>query len=292
MSGDYAVTIVTDDRAAHVRQAVVTESGERDFQLGRGAVSGRVIDKETREPVASSEVTLGQEDRGSILGSTYAGTDGSFLFDGLEAGAYHVFAVLGARSGEASIRVGDDAETTALVELAGGGSIDLVLRDGLNGAPLQRYSARLYDAGGMLMTSAFGQLTADGRLSLPVASKGPFTVVVAAWGFGPVTVHGLVPASEPQFVQLLPACRLRLETSGEGRGVFAVLDGQGRPIALDPEVPPGEIRIAGPLTLLERAPVGTYTARYVGDGTPSVDQWIVTLSSGRDTVIRLDAASE
>lgn len=292
MSGDYAVTIVTDDRAAHVRQAIVTESGERDFRLGRGAISGSVVDKETREPVASSEVTLGQEDDGSVVGSTYTGTDGSFRFDGLEAGAYHVFAVLAKRSGEASIRVGDDSETNALVELAGRGSIDLVLRDGINGAPLQRYSVRIYDSAGMSLTSAFGQLTADGRLSLPVASEGPFTVVVAAWGFGPVTVHGLVPASEPRVVQLLPACRLRLETAGDDRGVFAILDGQGRPVALDPEVPPGEIQFAGPLTLLERAPGGTYTVRYAGDGAPNVHQWIVTLKPGQDTVVRLDAVNE
>jgi hypothetical protein len=104
--------------------------------------------------------------------------------------------------------------------------------------------------------------------------------VVSVHGFGLATLFDLVPGRAPAVVALRRPSTLIIEPAGEA-DVVALLDPQGRPVALSFDRPPGAIRVGPGPVLFSEVPAGTHRL-VAGAG-----QQVVELAPGQRTLVEL-----
>jgi len=99
-TGGQCLTAVALGHAASTEQCVEVPPGGEvrvDFQLGRGArLSGRVLDRQSRSPLARARVSLESQFGGEdlpmpVIASAETGADGRFELSGLAAGTRSIF---------------------------------------------------------------------------------------------------------------------------------------------------------------------------------------------------------
>ncbi|HEX2162529.1 MAG TPA: carboxypeptidase-like regulatory domain-containing protein, partial [Thermoanaerobaculia bacterium] len=276
-AGSYVAEVASGQESSH-RELAIAGSGRYDVELESGALGGRVVRAEDGTGVADASVVLRRGD-GTVVASRYSTSEGGFHFSGLAAGEYHLSAQGDEGAGERRLHLAAGATEEATVELESREALRLRLVDAQTGAAVVRGALRVYDATNALV---FEQpfRGAGGEILVPVAGRGPYSVVVRAYGFGLATLFDLSPGDPPRTAALRRPSTLVVEP-GPAAEAFALLDATGRPIALTFELPPGAVSVAGRPLLFEGLAAGPHVAA-AGGTARSID-----LVAGRQTVVEL-----
>lgn len=273
--GRYDALVEGRGVSAH-RDLEIAGSGRYDIAVDDASISGRVVLAGDGEGVESASVVLRRSD-GTAVGNTLSAADGGFRFAGLGEDDYRltVHHLQGVAEGTVSLPAEADRQVTLEIEPAGVVRIRLV--DAETGALVVRGAIKLYDLAGRLQFER-RFFDAGGEIAIPVAGEGPFVGVVSVHGFGLATLFDLVPDRGPAAVALRRPSTLIVDPSGATE-VVALLDPQGRPLALSFGQPPGAIRVGPGPALFSEAPVGTHRL-VAGAG-----QQVVELAPGGRTLV-------
>lgn len=225
--GDYDVTVRADGYAPVRDRAPLTEDRVRRYRLNPAArLSGRVLDRQSREPAAGASVWLRLDRMDSFVDREVASDgDGRFQFDDLAAGGYVVLARVDRRIGitrAVSLGVAQAAtEVDVLVE-PGRAIRGKVVAEGDKPIAGARVSVSRFDPPSerpvFVKSGADGTFAAEGLL--------PAKYRVNGWAEGQGPSKGETVQVNSRDVQ---GVRLLLGQSLVVRG--QVLDGKGAPVA-------------------------------------------------------------
>jgi len=148
---------------------------------------------EAQEPIAGALVHLLH--RGDILRTATAEADGSFAFDGLDAGQYSATAVKDDLSGEPVLVTLSATSEPVIVHMRVGVSLEILVLDAANGGPIDRATIQ-ERLGRTAITNAEGKATLRGIG--PVAAA----IVVAAPNHAAVTDSFLIGSTSQRTVRL------------------------------------------------------------------------------------------
>lgn len=250
--------------------------GDRDVlvELRAVSVSGRVIDDESRRPIANAEVTLVIPDGagpGRFPVSTGTDSRGMFQLRGVSEGTWRLRALAsGYAPDEATVEVAD--APVEGVEIALRATEGLTLEVFLpSGRPPQRVRTALLDAAGRVVSTDALAVAEDGRVRMSSIGPGTWELVLEADGAAPLSLSVTAPGNAgrvvlPQAGGLevrVPAlasdpapARLRL-TDAAGRPFRAPWAGQAQ----------GEVVLSHGAGTLQRVAVGTWKLTVTaGDG--------------------------
>lgn len=227
--GSHSVSVEATGYAPSREQLTLNRSTVRDFRLAPGArISGRVVERGSRAPVADAEVTLrpGERISGPFMRRA-AKTDsaGTFTLSELEGGSFQLNARKGALAGTTTqiftvglAQVVNDVEIEVSPALTVSGRV-LVKGEG-RGVAGARVSLLSQDGpgGGPFNTNSSG----DGSYALEGVLPGRYSISVEADGFGRAgQMLQLAAGDMKQDIELTPG----VVVLGE------VLDGAGKPVA-------------------------------------------------------------
>lgn len=259
VSGQYRVQIWNRDGSLGLDETVeLTANTERTFELGGGAVEGRVVD-EDGTPATAATVSVSRATNGAVLRQLTSGMGGAFRFDRLPAGSLRVSAAKEGTwaHGDVAVQSGETARVELVLERRQ--ALRLRLLDAATGAPIRAASI-----GVQARSGAFGvhRLAGDpeGVFRLPVEPADVAAVVIGAPGCALATVRG------PLGSQLLEVALSRshrsfnLEVRPEAGTPCTVtlLDGSGMPVALSAEAPPGPASLHSRTAMFNFLPAGSY----------------------------------
>lgn len=276
-AGSYVAEVASGQDSSQ-RELAITGSGRYDVELDSGAIAGRVVRAEDGAGVADASVVLRRGD-GTVVASRYSTSEGGFDFSALSAGEYHLSARDGEGVGERRLVLSAGATEEVTVELEAREALRLRLLDAQTGAAVVRGALRVYDArNALVLEQPFRGV--GGEVAVPVAGRGPYSVVVRAYGFGLATLFDLSPGDPPRTAALRRPSTLVVEP-GPTAEAFALLDATGRPVALTFELPPGAVPVADRPLLFEGLAAGPHVAAAGGTARP------IDLVAGRQTVLEM-----
>jgi hypothetical protein len=271
------VASVEASRGPAQRRLDVAASGRYDVELDDASIRGRVVGSDG-VGFEHANVVL-RRNGGSTVATTYSGSDGSFGFSGLSEGGYRLAAHHEAGIAESTLTLAAGATEEVDLEIEERPALRLRLVDSETGAAVVRGALRLYDARlALVVERRFSD--AGGEIRVPVTDGGPYVAVVSAYGFGLATLFDLSPAEGPRAVALRRPATLVVRP-GLGTGAVALLDAQGRAVALSFERPPGPVAVSGETVIFPGLATGRHLLAGGGGQHP------VELTAGRQTLIEL-----
>lgn len=276
-TGSY-LAVVDGSRGPSHRGLDVTGSGRYDIELDDASIRGRVVLAADGSGIDHAAIALRRDD-GTSVATTFSGSDGGFAFSGLSDGAYRLSAHHdeGVAARQLSVAPASTEEVT--LELEAREALRLRLLDAETGAAVVRGALRLYDARGSLVFERHFS-DAGGDVEIPVAGGGPFVAVVRAHGFGLTTLFDLAP-EEPRRVVALRQASTLVVAPGAETDAFALLDPQGRPVALSFDRPPGVVVLGDRPLMFPDVAVGSHHLSAGGR------RQVVDLVAGRQTMVDL-----
>lgn len=198
-----AYQLSSQARGRTVLAIQVPEEGEPDpveFVLGSSGITGRVVSAVTGDPLPNVWVeleSLGEQEGAGLAdmqrrwrGGRQSGNDGSFRFDGVDAGRYRI---RGIGDGYAAAMLDDvtvaEGEVTAdlVLELGTEGSFSGIVLDAV-GNPIEGAALEVVDSSGrMVFMISLTQSSSDGTFTQGQLPPGTYTVTFKKDGYAPTT---------------------------------------------------------------------------------------------------------
>jgi hypothetical protein len=226
-AGDYDVTVKADGYSPARDRATLTTDQTRRYRLNPAArLAGRVLDRQSREPVASASVWLRLDRLESYVDrDATTDRDGRFQFDDLAAGGYVVLARADRRIGIArTVTLGVAQAATDVEVLVDPGRAvrgKVVLS---NDAPLGGVRVAINRFDPPFERPAFAKSAADGSFTIEGLLPGKYRASAFAEGRGPAKMETVQVASHD-----VQGLRLVITEALVVRG--QVLDAKGAPVA-------------------------------------------------------------
>ncbi len=259
VSGPYRVQIWSRDGSLGLDEPLeLTTSTERTFELGGGAVEGRVVDSD-RTPVPSATVSASHPVDGTVLRQLSSGIGGTFRLDRLPPGLLRVSADAAGSWVSEDVEVAAGGTTRVELVLERRRELALRLRDSEVSVPVRTASFGVHARSGAFFVYRLAG-DPEGVYRLPVEPAGVAAVVVGGPGYALATVRGPFGAT-PLDVPLTRSRRsFSLEVRSEAGNPCTVtlLDALGMPVALSAEAPPGPVPLHSHTALFNLLPPGSY----------------------------------
>lgn len=230
--------------ASHEETLDLSADKEVSVDFPAASIRGKVLDAQTREPIAGASLTIepqaaptsGRPTRGFFMPGSTSDSAGSFSLDNLADGSYIV------RAKKPGYAAGE--QLASVLNGSGGSELKLLLdpTEGLafdvrfaTGAIPQSVAAAVLDPTGRQIVSGSYATAENGRIRLSTVPPGRWEVLLSASGSPTTSVSATAPGA-PLAVQLAPACQLRLtikDLQGDTARASAVLtDTNGRRVRL------------------------------------------------------------
>jgi hypothetical protein len=275
--GDYRVQFQTENSVITPLRAYTFADPDRSVRIDLPAetIAGRVIDRDG-QPVSGAfvEARLRDDSAGLVRVNARASADGTFVLEGVDAGAWRLHAETGSRrTAETRIEVLTHTHVRN-VTLAFGAEVEVVGRVlGANGAPLAGTYVQVVPSALVRATGLSDTTLPSGEFRISVPDAQPNTSA-AIWFITDDQIVGSVRRTLSEPVQIrVPAntgaIRLRRESSWRSKSVhgrFVTDDGSFFPFMLGAKIE-SSIADRQDVLVLNRVIPGTW--RYVEARTPA-----------------------
>lgn len=257
--GVYRVQIWSQDGSLRLEDTVeVTMHTERTFELGGGALAGRVVDGDGA-PLPGARVSVFRAPAGTRLGELSTGLGGTFRFERLPPGPVQVSAQAEGAWAHREVEVvaGETQAVELVVERRQ--ELTLRLRDANNGLPVRRAALGVQTRAGAFHLYRFTG-TPEGEFKLPVAPGDVEALVIGASGYALTTLRRLVgrPPIDVLLSNADPSFTLEVRPKAGTPCAGMLLDSTGLPIALSAEAPPGPLPRRSRTAMFNFVPLGSY----------------------------------
>ncbi|MEO8218970.1 MAG: carboxypeptidase-like regulatory domain-containing protein, partial [Acidobacteriota bacterium] len=281
--GDYNVRVVDmSSMQSYTTSYSVQGSATFDIEVRNSAVTGRVLDADSGQPIAEAAVSLESADSDSAMRffapRVMTGPDGTFRVDTVSPGNYHVRAEKSGYGQQIQdISVSESSAAPLELRLSRQDGVSVRVVDARDGRSLDGFFVAL-DAGGRQAYQGSGKPQSDGSVTLPL-SAGSYRLIVIA----PTYATRVVRISSPSAgaaVAMTPGGSLEVISSSNATQSGQLLDasGQGYPRGMSLG---GEIAIRPGLNRWDNIAPGSYTVVVPGSNGENGTSRQVTVSEGQ-----------
>ncbi len=217
--GDYLVRL--DSNAP--KPVRVSGDTRFDIELSPLSISGRVLDTNTRQPLAGVSLELQPLSSGGGAGNVrrvVSDSSGRFFVDDVEAGQFQIIAQKSGFEVAATTLV-VPSSSEVLLSLTPADGIPIRVRDGISGQGLRAATVNTFSSALVVRLSV--ALDETGRGKLPQLPAGRYNLQVSAGEYAPRTVTGWAVPGSSLDLMLTPGGRLELHVDEAYRNARASL---------------------------------------------------------------------
>jgi hypothetical protein len=268
--GTYAVIATAPAGGSPPQRRTVTIRDDQtlDITLPSATIAGKVVDSESKAPLANAIVALAGQARGGGPrgGARPVTTDsnGQFSFSGLEEAPFTLSTTRPDYQLDERTVTASEAGTDGLViALRRGAGLGIRVLDGLLGVPLRAVSVCVLTGGGAPVVGPLPiTLDSDGNGEIASLPPGTYTVLATSSGYATVRLDGVNAPAALVAIALTPGGTVLIQAGAKTQAAEPVtatlVSVTGQPALLSLLNRGGRVGLAEPTVRLRNVPPGSY----------------------------------